>query len=626
VKGTPLILAMCLTAVIAPAAVASGSDSLYVPDIEVFMQIGYADQPSISPDGKVTFFTASLSGVNQLYREDESGWPYQLTTFEDGIDFYVLSPSASHAVVGASVGGNEQSQLYLMDARTGELLKLTNLPEVRFGAPVWSPDERTIYFGSNEANGRDFYIYKMDLDKRERELILELKGWNGPADISRDGHLLLVYQYTANVNNNLYLLDLPTGKSDLVTPHEGNVLFEGAQFTPDAQKIYLTCDGNDEGLARLATLDVKTKKLTYLPDETEWEVDAMVISRDGAYLAWIVNENGYGNLRIKDLKNDRCLPAPDLAGIVSEPYFSEVGSLVFSFTSPTNTYDIWKWDLKSRELTQMTHSTYAGIDPSLFSAPKLIHYPSFDGLKIPAFLFTPPGWSGGPIPFVVHAHGGPEAQFRPSFARHFQYLMLNGYGILAPNVRGSAGYGKSYMAMDDYKKRTDSVDDLAAGAKWLIEKGYTKPEMLAVKGASYGGFMTLASLTRHPDLFAAGIDVVGIANFVSFLENTKAYRRALREAEYGPLSDREFLKEISPLTHVDRIRAPLLVIHGENDPRVPVGEARQIAEALRARGGHVETIIFPDEGHGVGKLSNRLVMYRAMVDFLDKTIKKHAAK
>jgi dipeptidyl aminopeptidase/acylaminoacyl peptidase len=202
--------------------------------------------------------------------------------------------------------------------------------------------------------------------------------------------------------------------------------------------------------------------------------------------------------------------------------------------------------------------------------------------------------------------------------------MLNGYGILAPNVRGSSGYGRDYMAMDNYKKRTESVKDAGAAARWLVDKGYTDPDHLAVKGASYGGFMTLACLTEFPQLFAAGIDEVGIANFVTFLENTAEYRRALREAEYGPLDDRGFLEEISPLTHVDRITAPLLVIHGENDPRVPVGEARQIASAIEARGGTVESLIFPDEGHGVSKLSNRLQSYRKMVEFLDRHIKKGA--
>jgi len=272
-------------------------------------------------------------------------------------------------------------------------------------------------------------------------------------------------------------------------------------------------------------------------------------------------------------------------------------------------------------LRKITFSTLAGIDPSLFVEPKLVRYTSFDGLSIPAFLYLPPNWDGNPIPFVIEAHGGPESQFRPSFIRHFHYLLLNGYGILAPNIRGSSGYGREYVRMDDYKKRKDSIRDIGAAARWLIENGYAREGKIAIKGQSYGGYVTLASLVEFPDLFGAGVDHVGIANFVTFLRNTAEYRRALREAEYGPLSDEDFLREISPINNVDRIKAPLLIVHGENDPRVPIGEARQMAEELMKRGREVELLIFPDEGHGIAKLENRLIFYRKMVEFLDKHIK-----
>ena len=205
--------------------------------------------------------------------------------------------------------------------------------------------------------------------------------------------------------------------------------------------------------------------------------------------------------------------------------------------------------------------------------------------------------------------------------RNFQYFLLEGYGILAPNIRGSAGYGRDYLALDNYKNRQNSIRDICEGAKWLVDRGYAKFGKIGIKGGSYGGYATLAALVACPEAFGAGVDDIGISNFVTFLRNTAPYRRALREAEYGPLSDEAFLREISPLTHVDKIRAPLLIVHGANDPRVPVGEARQMAEAIRARGGIVDTLIFADEGHGAAKLSNRLVYYRKMVDFFDKHLK-----
>jgi dipeptidyl aminopeptidase/acylaminoacyl peptidase len=242
---------------------------------------------------------------------------------------------------------------------------------------------------------------------------------------------------------------------------------------------------------------------------------------------------------------------------------------------------------------------------------------------IPAFLYLPAGARGGdPVPFVIDVHGGPEGQFRPYFNRHFQYLLLNGYGLLAPNVRGSDGYGRAYLDADNYKKRLDSVKDLAWGVKYLIKRGLTKPGQVGVKGASYGGYMVLAALTEYPELLSAGIDQIGIANFETFLENTASYRQQFRESEYGPLEDREFLRSISPIHKADRIEGALFVVHGENDPRVPVSEARQILKALTDRGVPADSLIFPDEGHGISKLSNRLTYYRRMVDFFDEHLKR----
>jgi dipeptidyl aminopeptidase/acylaminoacyl peptidase len=335
-------------------------------------------------------------------------------------------------------------------------------------------------------------------------------------------------------------------------------------------------------------------------------------------MGWTVNEDGYLRLHLRDLARERAIPAPPVDGEVTGFDFTDAGTVAFEFSSASSTTDIWIWDWRAPQLTKATHSTYAGIDPAQFIDPELVHYPSFDGREIPAFLYLPPAYRPGtPVPFVVHVHGGPESQFRPGFIRHFQYLLLHGYGILAPNVRGSSGYGREYMELDNYTKRLDSVKDLKAGADYLIAKGYTAPGMLAVKGGSYGGYMTLAAITEYPSLFSAAVDEVGIANFVSFLENTAEYRRYLREAEYGPLTDRDFLESISPLNKADRITTPLLVIHGENDPRVPVGEARQIIAALEARSTPVDSLIFPDEGHGASKRPNVIATYRKMVEFLD---------
>jgi dipeptidyl aminopeptidase/acylaminoacyl peptidase len=347
----------------------------------------------------------------------------------------------------------------------------------------------------------------------------------------------------------------------------------------------------------------------------------MAMTRDGRYMAWVENVEGYGLLYIMNLRTGRKWSLDHMKGVAGGLKFSLNGKLVFEFASASRTYDVWMYDVMTGELMQLTRSSYAGVDRTMFVEPELIKYRSFDDLEVPAFLYVPEDWDGSPLPFVIHAHGGPESQFRPSFQRHFQYLILNGYGILAPNIRGSSGYGIEYMKMDDYKKRKDSIKDIYEAARWLVDGGYAEYGKIAIKGGSYGGYVTLASLVDYPEIFGAGISSVGISNFVTFLQNTADYRRAIREAEYGPLTDEEFLTEISPLTNAEQIRAPLLLVHGENDPRVPVDEARQIARSIKARGGTVETLIYPDEGHGIGKLSNRLIFYRKMVEFLDEHIK-----
>ena len=277
--------------------------------------------------------------------------------------------------------------------------------------------------------------------------------------------------------------------------------------------------------------------------------------------------------------------------------------------------DVWR--VRGTGLERVTSSSTAGIDPVSFVEPEVVVVPSFDGLEVPAWVYRPAGVERPPV--IVSVHGGPEAQERVGFNPVYQYLVAAGYAVVAPNVRGSSGYGKSYLALDDVEKRPDSVRDLIGMGEWVRSQPDLDGDRMAVMGGSYGGFMVLAALTEAPGLWAAGVDIVGIANFVTFLENTGSYRRALREAEYGSLAhDREFLESISPIHKADRVAAPLLVIHGANDPRVPLGEAHQIVEKVEANGTPVELIVFDDEGHGVVKLANRKVAYGRVVVFLDE--------
>jgi dipeptidyl aminopeptidase/acylaminoacyl peptidase len=328
----------------------------------------------------------------------------------------------------------------------------------------------------------------------------------------------------------------------------------------------------------------------------------------------------------------------DAPGVVTDGtlVFSPDGArLAFSFTRATRTADVYLWDLTQPEpgkaVQAITRSSHGGLPAASFVAPALIHFPTFDQAsedggepeprRIPAWFFKPPGDSDAPLPVVVMVHGGPESQFRPGFHFLIQYLLHHGYGVLAPNVRGSTGYGKAYSHLDDVERRMDSVADLAHAATWLKAQPEVDGDRLVVYGGSYGGFMVLAAVTAYPDLWAAAVDIVGISNLATFLENTSDYRRAHREAEYGSLArDRDFLERIAPINHVDQISAPLMVIHGANDPRVPLSEAEQLVAALEEREVPVRFLVFDDEGHGLVKLRNKLVAYPAIVEFLDQYV------
>ena len=595
----------------------------YIPDIGTFLQIGANVPEGISWDGKDIYFSSSASGAKQVYRLTEEGWPYQLTTFEDGIDYFVLSYNGLMGIVGASVGGSEQSQLYLMDTQTGRVIKLTDFKDVQIGSVTWAKDDMSIYYRSNEENKTDFFLYQMDIATGESKKILDNPGYNAIADISQDGKTMIVTNFSSNVNNDLFILDLTTGAFEKLTEDTLDVRYTSPTLMPDNKTIWLVCNGNDDGTSRIAKMQIGSSKVEYVNDgwiDPKWEVEYVAFSRDYKIMAAQINEDGYNRLKIRETASKKELPSPPLDGMLGFAGSDMNGNILLSFSGPTYAPECWKWNPKTQKLKQLTYSIYAGIDRKLFREPKLIKYKSFDGLEIPAFLYLPADYDGKPIPFVVSAHGGPESQFQPDFIRNFQYMMLNGFGIIAPNPRGSSGYGRDYQNLDTYKLRTNSLKDYKAAVEYLIANNYAEPGKIAIRGGSYGGYVVLGMITEYPDMFAAAINSVGIANFKTFLENTKPYRRALRESEYGPLSDPEFLDSVSPIYKAHLIKTPLFVIHGENDPRVPVDEARQIIKAVSDNGGIVDSLIFPDEGHGASKRVNVLESYRRQVEFLKKNL------
>jgi len=606
-------------------------------DIERYLNVRSAHGASVGPDGDHLAFLMDTTGVPQVWTLSEpGGWPEQRTFFDDRVTFASWSPERPELIVGRDRGGDEKETLYLLNVSDGSITDLTEHPDAKHWFGGWSPDGERFAFASNRRDQSVFDVYVQDRTATgsDAERVYEGDGWFSVAGWSPDGDRLLLTESHSSFDQDVYVLDVATGSRRHLTPHEGTVRHLSANWGPDGEHVYLVTDRGTDTL-RLSAIDLASDELSpveaagddaaaaALADD-EWNVDGVAVDQDSRRLVYSRNVDGYTELAAAELVAPGRLdhfPTPELpdavAGGVS--FGPDGDRFALTVTRSDDTANVYVVDVTSGETTRWTRASTAGIPRDSFIAPELVRYPSFDGLEIPAFFSLPETDTGhGETPVVVDVHGGPESQRRPSFGRVKQYLLSRGYAVFEPNVRGSTGYGKAYTHLDDVEKRMDSVADLKAGVDWLHDHPAVDPDRIAIMGASYGGFMTLAALTAYPDVWAAGVDVVGIANFVTFLENTGDWRRELREAEYGSLeTDREMLESISPINHVADIAAPLFVLHGENDPRVPVSEAHRIVEGAREAGVPVRELVFEDEGHGFTKLENRIEAYSAIVEFLD---------
>jgi dipeptidyl aminopeptidase/acylaminoacyl peptidase len=624
--------------------------------IDRYLNIRAANGASFSPDGRFVSFLTNITGVAQLWQISVGGgWPVQLTFTNESVRGGHYNPRRHEIIYSMDTGGNERTQLYRLHGIGGETdhglgngwvdEDITKEPKAIHTFGGWSHDGEHIALSANREDPSrfDIYVQKIPLsggrEPPEPARLLQ-KGPGGyylALGWSPDDRRLLAYKMESNFNQDLYAIEVGgaahevsgTDRVKHLTPHQGDAQYHSPCWSADGKSIYCASTAGSRDIADLAQIDVATGKLTYLMKESANEIEHVVASPKGRWLAWSVNIDGRSSLRLLDLRNNQSVSLPELPlGVIAEVVFSEDDSkMALVFDGPRYNMDVWILDLTSFKLRQLTHSSRAGIPFSQFVEPELIHYKTFDGRVIPAWFYRPsasPGRQAGENlpPVIVYPHGGPESQTRPNFVSIFQYFVERGYAVLAPNVRGSTGYGTAYMNLDNTVKRMDSVADLAHAAYWLRDQKQGDPKRLAVYGGSYGGFMVLASVTHYPELWAAGIDVVGICNFVTFMEKTGAYRRAHREAEYGNLREhREFFEKISPIHHVDKIKCPMMVIHGANDPRVPVEEAEQIVAALKKRGIPVEYLRYEDEGHGLVKLKNRLDAYPKMAAFLDRYLK-----
>ena len=587
-----------------------------------------------SEDGNSVYVDTRFGDVGNLHRVDMPGGArHQLTFFKEPIGQVSRQPGGSRLIFTRDAGGSEFSQVFLLDPAGGDERMLTD-GESRNGAVLWDRDGRRLAYQSTARNGASNDIWMMDPEAPEQKrVVLESPdgSWWGPAEFSKSGSKMLVTNYVSITDSRVNLLDLDTGNVTLLAGGDENPsVNQPLAFDDDNDGYWLITDRAGEfNVLAWQPLQAGADP-EYVTAEIPWNVEGAAISEDRRRAAFTVNEGGRSALYLLDPDSREYrrvddIPVGFVGGLEFSPDSSKLALTINTAKSPSDTYvlALGRGALEHGNLERWTFSEVGGLDTTQFVEPELITYPTFDEVEgsprqIPSWLYKPAG--EGPFPVVISIHGGPEGQARPFFSSTYQlWLEKLGVAVLVPNVRGSSGYGKTYVKLDNGFRREDSVKDIGALLDWVETQPDLDSNRVAVFGGSYGGYMVLASAVHFSDRLKAAVDIVGISSFVTFLENTQDYRRDLRRAEYGDERDpamRAHLEKISPVNNVDRINVPLFVVQGENDPRVPVTESIQIVEALREANRPVWYMNALNEGHGYRKKENRDIYQQATVVFL----------
>lgn len=579
-------------------------------------------------DGSMLIRTR-FGATNQLHRVAAPGADReQITFFDDPVSGVTTVPGSDRFVFAKDTGGDEWFQLYLTDGK-GQVTQLTEPGTRNFGL-TFTPDGKQAIWATSRKGSGDTQIVGADVPAAgggvTRRVLHQAPGSITPLDVSPDGKQVLLSRYVSITESKLYLMDVAGGPLTQIAPDAGKVAYGGGEFTANGRSL-ITLSDKGSDLTRLVELDIVTGQETVLSPDAKWDVESFDLSDDGRVLAWAVNEEGYSTVATRDLRTRRALPQPKLPkGVASGLQFSPDGKLLaIGLSTSTSSGDVWSHGVVDGKLARWTKSELGGLDPATLVEPELVRFKSFDGLSVPAFVYKPKS-GAGKLPVVIEIHGGPEGQSRPSFNAARQHMVAElGAAVIVPNVRGSTGYGKAYVQLDNAEKREDSVKDIGALLDWIATQPDLDANRVVVMGGSYGGYMVLASMTHYSDRLAGGINLFGISNWISFLTNTEAYRRDLRRQEYGDERDpvmRAVFERISPLNSVTKITKPMLIMQGLNDPRVPPGESRQIVDALRARGIEVGYVQFRDEGHGFARKPNNDARREAETVFLKQLFAK----
>lgn len=598
--------------------------------VRPYLEFRLASFQSWHPQRMEMLITTRFADTPQIHSVAKPGGARrQLTFFNEPVAEASYQPrSGQYLVFSQDMGGGEFFQLYRFDPTNAQTTLLTDGKSRNMGA-VWANSGSQLAYTSTRRNGKDNDLYVIDpLRPDSNRLVAEVHGggWS-VSDWSPDDLSLLVANYESINQSHLFLLNLKDGQmKSLTPPGQTGVAWGSAQFSRDGKTVYATSDQGSE-FRRVVRMELATGAVTVLIPDLKWDVETLKLSPDGKTLAYVANENGASVLHLWDVESSRERPVPPLplAVLTGLEWHSNGTVLGFSLSSAQSPADAWSLDVSNGRLTRWTESETGGLDAAQFRVPELIRTDSFDGLPISGFLYRPdPARFPGPRPVLILIHGGPESQSRPVFLGRNNFLIDQlGIALLYPNVRGSSGYGKTFLTLDNGRLREDSVKDIGTFLNWLERYPLLDRKRVAVMGGSYGGYMTLASLVHFGSQLRAGIDIVGISSFVTFLENTQDYRRDLRRVEYGDERDpemRAILNRISPLNQVSRIRTPLLVVQGLNDPRVPVTEAEQMVKAIRGQGGTAWYLMAKDEGHGFAKKKNADFQFLSTLLFLEENL------
>ncbi len=577
-------------------------------------RVGSSRSPSFSPDGKTIAFVSNLSGLPQVWTIPATGgFPRMVTSFDDPVGVAEWSPDGQWIAFSLAPGGGMNTQVYLVKPDGTGLKRLTDGGKETNRLGDFRHDGKRLALGSNRRTkvGIDAYVY--DVESGRLELVSEIAGTGGFDDLSRDGRRALLNRLRYRGSNDLFLVDLATKKETLLTPHEGPGSFSGV-FSPDGNAVWISSNGGRDRLAfgRIALgKDGAPGPIEIVAARDDAELQSFAIDEKGEKAILVWNVAGRQELAFEDLLRMKMSAGPKLPGdLVSGVTWSKDGSRlamsVSGAAAPTDIFILEEISSSSPRFSRLTESPHAGVDLTSLVSPELLTFKAHDGEPLSGWLYRPKG-AKGPGPVVLSFHGGPEGQEVPTFRADYQALVSQGIAVFAPNVRGSSGFGKRFVNLDNGVLRVNAVKDIVSCVDAVVKAGVADPKRLGIMGGSYGGYMTMAGLVDYPDMFAAGANLFGVVNFKTFFKHTEGWMAAVSKVEYGdPDTEGDMLDRLSPLTRIDRVKAPTLVLHGANDTNVPVIEAEQVVASLKKRGVPVEYVLFPDEGHGFQKLPNRI--------------------